>query len=261
MRFSAVLAVLLVALLTACQKKEEPEAQAAAEPAPPAPVVVQEFLPLTTETVTWERRQPKCKGGQCASVTVDVVRFPGNPELSALIEQELVGLIQGPLNQGELTLDDYAAGFLARADKRSTANLTARLLRQTGALVVIRLDTNLYTGGAHGIPVTAFLNYDRHLNRRLLLDDVVQDGRRPALADLARKAHEVWLMENGFTDSAFAQQWPFVETDNFALGSQGLVLAYNVYALAPYSAGQPELLLPYAGLQGILRPEWIFASP
>lgn len=261
MRISVGLVVLVATLLTACHKKEEPELQAVAEPAPPAPVVVQEFLPLQTETVAWERQQPKCKGKQCASVTVDVVRFPDNAELSALIEKELVGLIQGPLNQGEPTLDGYATGFLARADKRSTASLRAGLLRQTGALVVVRLDTSLYTGGAHGIPVTAFLNYDRHLNRRLLLDDVVQDGRRPALVDLARKAHEAWLKQNSFTDSAFVEQWPFVETDNFALGSQGLILAYNVYALAPYSAGQPELLLPYAELQGILRPEWILASP
>lgn len=261
MRARSAFCLAMLVTLASCTKQEPPALPAVEEPAPPAPVVVQEFLPLKTETLSFTRQVPACKGKACGQLTVDMVRFPDNPALSALVEKELVGLVQAPINQGESTVDAYAADFLARADKRSAATLKARLLRQTGPLVLLRLDTGLYTGGAHGMPVTAFLNYDRHLNRRLQLDDVVQDGHRPALVELARKAHEAWLVQHGFTDPDFRRQWPFVETDNFALTAEGLVLAYNVYAIAPYSEGQPELLLSYADLANILKPEWILPTP
>jgi len=36
-----------------------------------------------------------------------------------------------------------------------------------------------------------------------------------------------------------------------------MVIKYDSYQIAPYSAGQPELLIPYEALKGILRPEYL----
>lgn len=260
---AGVSAVCLVLLLTACEKKEAAPVPAPAEtPAPPAPVVVQDFLPLKTESVRWDRKAGKCKGKLCAEVHADFTRFPDNPALSSLLEKELSAMASDtPMTEGDATVSGFADHFLKKAGKRYGAWLNANVLRQSGALVAVQLDTSLYTGGAHGQPVTRFLNYDRRQNRELVLDDVVKDGARPALVAAARKAHAAWKQAKGFTDAAYDKTWPFVETDNFTLGDKGLVLKYQAYAIAPYSEGQPELLLPYAELQGILKPEWLLPSP
>lgn len=40
----------------------------------------------------------------------------------------------------------------------------------------------------------------------------------------------------------------------------GLVVKYDAYTIAPYSHGQPEILIPYERLRGVLRPEFIPAG-
>jgi hypothetical protein len=42
-----------------------------------------------------------------------------------------------------------------------------------------------------------------------------------------------------------------------ALTDTGIVVKYQPYEIAPYSSGQPELLIPYSELKGILRPEYL----
>lgn len=259
----------LALLLTGCQKKEPPPAPAAtaaAEVPPPAPVVMQDFLPLKTAALRWDRKSEKCSGKgrskACAEVHADYLRFPDNAELSALLEKELVALASdSPMSSGDDTVSAFADHFLKKAGKHYEARLSARVLRQSSALLALQLDTSLYTGGAHGQPATRFLNYDRRSNRLLLLDDVVKDGARPALAALASQAHAAWKKEKGHGDADFARTWPYAETDNFTLTEKGLLLKYQSYAIAPYSEGQPELLIPYEALRDVLKPEWILPAP
>lgn len=254
-----LLVICALAILVGCEKKEAASEQAVVEaPRPPMPVVVQAFLPLKVEPQTFKKRKAGCKGEKCAEVVVDAVRFPENAALTSLLEKTLVGLSQELLNEGSATFESYANTFLKSAGDYYSATLNAKMMRQQGPLVLIRLDAHLYTGGAHGMPVTSFLNYDRQQNRALTLDDVVQDGKRPALIEKLKQAHAAWLKASGDdTNADFQKLWPFVETDNFALTDKGMAFVYQAYAIGPYSYGQPELLIPYTELATILKPEWL----
>ncbi|MDT4858590.1 hypothetical protein FQZ97_930660 [compost metagenome] len=57
-------------------------------------------------------------------------------------------------------------------------------------------------------------------------------------------------------DPEFVNNWPFEHTENAALGYAAMLLKYDVYSIAPYSSGHPELAIPYAQLDGILKPEY-----
>jgi hypothetical protein len=173
----------------------------------------------------------------------------------------LVALTQQLFNEGATTLESYTKSFLKQGENYYSSYLKATLLRQSGPLVLIRLDADTYTGGAHGIKATAFLNFDRQQNRALQLDDIIQDGKRPALITALQAVHEAWLIKNNATDPDTRKTWPFVETDNFALSESGVEFVYQSYAIAPYSSGQPSLTVPYAALKGILKPEWMLAGP
>lgn len=265
MRLPFILVMTFLAALTACSKHEQPspatEVETEKELAPPAPVIVDSFLPLSAEPVTMLKYATKCKKGQCAEVRIDSLRFPANSALTALIEQSLVGQTGDLINEGGSSYESYIKSYLADAVKNGEASLTAKLIRQTGPLVLLRLDTYVYSGGAHGMPGSAFLNFDRRRNKRLSLDDVVRDGKRAALMDKLREVHGAWRQQEGYTDADFLKTWPFVETDNFALMEDGIVFGYAAYEIAPYAAGLPELKIPYVELQDILKPEWLMAKP
>ncbi|MGH8492514.1 MAG: RsiV family protein [Moraxellaceae bacterium] len=247
--------LLLSLLLASCQKHEEVVApsEPVVQAAPPAPVVVQEFLALKTQTQTWERIAPSCRQKDCAKAAASIVQFPDKSDLSVLVQKSLLQLAEaGSSARGE-SLEVFADNFLNKASRRHEAKLRATLLRQQGPLVAVQLDADFYTGGAHGKSATRYLNYDRHAERLLTLDDVMLDGQRPAFVQAEKEAHQAWMKGKGIDSSS---QWPFKESDNFTLEAEGVLIKYNAYDIGPYSAGQPELLIPYAALKGILKPEW-----
>lgn len=259
-RLLVVMPVLL--LLASCQKETPtpaPAATTAAAPVPaPPPVVVQPFLPLKVQKVQWQLRQPGCKAKKdCATAAADFLRFPDNPELSALLEKQLVALAAGDtLSPANASVSDYVDHYLKKAGRRYEIVFNATLLRQAGPLVLLKLETYEFTGGANGARSTRYLNYDRAGKRQLLLDDVVVDGQRPALSEKLRTAHAAWSAKQGL-----GGDWAFQDTDNFALEADGLRFKYAAYAIAPRVLGEPEFLLPYAGLAGVLRPEWVLQEP
>lgn len=252
---AGVLMVLAALLLGGCQKEVPPAPVASAEKPAPAPVVLQDFLPLATEAVRWQRQRPGCKGRQCAEVKADYLRFPASPELSAVLEQALLKMAATEPS-ASATVSAYANQFLADAGAHYGLWLNARVLRQQGPLLALQLDVNQYTGGAHGMPLTRYLNIDRRSGKVLVLDDVVQAGQRPALTALLQQAHAQWRQGQGL-----AGDWPFRETDNFTLAEAGLRFKYDAYDIAPYALGQPEFLLPYSALQAVLKPEWLPGAP
>ncbi|HYG46101.1 MAG TPA: RsiV family protein, partial [Bordetella sp.] len=85
----------------------------------------------------------------------------------------------------------------------------------------------------------------------------------PAFVQALQRAHTAWLAQNEDArrdPAAYNRMWPFQESDNFAFTLEGMVIKYDAYSIAPYSHGEPELLIPYAELQGILRPEFLPAA-
>ncbi|MEE2869056.1 MAG: RsiV family protein, partial [Pseudomonadota bacterium] len=73
---------------------------------------------------------------------------------------------------------------------------------------------------------------------------------------LARDAHTQWLDQQKL-DQNFRDSWPFDQTDQAYFSEQGLVLLYNVYHIAPYAMGQPELTLRYDALEGVIRDTYL----
>ena len=216
---------------------------------------------LATEAVKWKRSKPGCTG-QCPTLEVDSVRFPGDQALTALVERAMVELtgLDPDRPRPYATVAEYEQYFWRTAGPRDETVLQASVKRQSGDLVVLQIDSYQYTGGAHGVPATQYLNCLRSRQQVLSLEDVLVPGQRAAYGQALRRAHQRWLQTN--TDaqqdpSGYARLWPFQESDNFALGENGLIVKYSAYSIAPYSHGEPELAIPYDELQGVLKPEYL----
>jgi hypothetical protein len=214
--------------------------------------------PLEAQRIAWEHQRDACQATDCALVNVDTLRFIEEPALSELIERRLLAMTgDSPGRTPAATLADYEREFLQRADARWATYLQAKILDQHGQLTVVELSSYLATGADHGMPGRGFINYDRRQDRALGLQDVLLPGQEDAFWRLAAQAHKRWLVRNGFDqDAGFVADWPFQRTENVALKKDEVLLKYPVDRIAPYSAGHPELHLPYALLHGILKPEY-----
>lgn len=214
--------------------------------------------PLPVQRVAWESIQPDCTGDTCPLVNIDTLIFPDETQLNGLIEQRLLQMTNdSPGAPLPASLQSYEKDFLHSAKRGWHTYLQAKVREQHDQLVIIEFSSYLSTGGAHGMPGRGFINYDRRLQKALSLQDMLLPGQTDAFWSLAGQAHQRWLTANQLAqDPEYISNWPFERTENVALGQAEVLLKYDVYSIAPYSSGHPQLTIPYSQLQGILKPQY-----
>ena len=112
-----------------------------------------------------------------------------------------------------------------------------------------------YTGGAHGMEVKKFMNFNMKLGRELTLQDVFQENQMETLRSLIKnKLMESFAEEshNSLTDAGFFQD-SVPLTENFYLTTFGVGFHYNPYEIAPYAFGSPEVFLKRDEINIILK--------
>lgn len=122
-------------------------------------------------------------------------------------------------------------------------------------LLVYRINYNEYTGGAHGIYMTTYLNFDLGLMRPLRLDDIFVGDYQEPLTDL------IWnqlMADNGaktraeLEDMGYGSTGEIAATENFYFNKDGITFYYNVYDITPYAMGPVIVSLPFQMLEHML---------
>lgn len=214
--------------------------------------------PVQPKRIAWEHAQPGC-AVRCPLLNVDTLHYHNEPLLNAQIEARLLRLAdpdrQFPPADSLLA---FERNFLPAAEPGWSNYLQAKQRDSHGSIVVVELSSYLDRRGAHGMPGRGFINYDRKEKRLLQLEDLLLPGQTDAFWAVAEQAHAAWLKHNQpDQDPEFIAQWPFKPTGHVALLKTQLLLKYDVYAIAPYSSGHPELTIDYAQLKGILKPHYL----
>lgn len=218
---------------------------------------------LFTQPLKYEKTAPNCRG-DCPSLKVDSLIFPGVPILTELVDHALVVLTAigsaSPLPY--TTLNEFEEHYWQTAGPRDETLLSAKAIYRNKSLTVLELNTwQYFTGAAHGIPATQYLIWDNEQEKVLGTNDIFQPGRYDDYVKILQQAHQQWaqkaIKESQLNANDFQRLWPFQPNDNLAFTDKGIVVKYNAYDIAPYYMGQPEILLDYQQLSSILKPEYL----
>ncbi|WP_110685862.1 RsiV family protein [Salinicola aestuarinus] len=222
---------------------------------------------LRTEPVVKSAHEPGCSGDGCATVEADYLRFPASPALSADLERRLFGLAGGisdSADGGAPSFDAFAGRVFAAASREPrrtdgvpsyVADLGAQVVADNRHARVIQLDGYLFSGGAHGLPLTDYMVIDRDTLTVVSLDDMLLPGQHPAYERALARAHQRWM--DGDDIMVNEANWPLSTSGNAAPLAEGLSVKYQVYELGPYAIGQPTLTIPYSELGGVIKPRYL----
>ena len=221
---------------------------------------------LESKVETLEMLAPDCTSPEeCTSVTIRREVFVDRPALNDAIYAQLLQQLQGSGDSEEAaadSLDKVAQQFIDDAGAvseisaaRWELNGDAKQLARRGDLLTIVVNSYLYTGGAHGMPVSHWLNWDLAKEQPVALTDVLAPGQAQAFWKLAEASHQQWLDSQG-VDGEFRKNWPFTHSDDFRLTDQGIELLYGVYTLGPYSMGEVTLTIPRDRLSTLVREKY-----
>ena len=246
----------LALCLSACDQPEPPKPVKPASP-PVAKTEPVALSPLAVKTEKWKKTKPKCQGEDCPYIDVELAQ-PADAALAALIDKTLAGMVF--IDDKQPTFNTIAAlsqYFWPKTEGQWNIYLQSKVLRQYKNVLVLQLDSETYSGGAHGLGVTRYLNINRENQQLLTLSDVLEPSKDAEFWALVQAQHQPWLKANELSDPESVKTWPFIKTDNFALTEQGLTVKYQSYDIAPYAVGQPEFTVPYSQLKGIVKPAYL----
>ena len=275
-------------LLTACQPKLQPTSEPD-EIETPASTAVIKPVQLEGGTDKLQFTLPECDNNSCPEVSIEHLQSNQqfvdqyidqaiikhvNDILSLLpnytrINEELTpaSTAQSQEDQLEVQLQPAMALFLQLDQELKDLNVAhkisltvkPRIINAGQPLATVMLNSNHYLGGAHGSSTQKYYNFDLKQQKLMQLEDILQPKQKANLEKIAHHAFENWVIETELaTDpKEYEQAWKFSLADNFYLSPQGLVLQYGEYEIGPYVVGLPRLIIDYAQLKTVLKPEYL----
>jgi hypothetical protein len=142
-------------------------------------------------------------------------------------------------------------------------NITADIVRQDSSITVIQIFGETYSGGAHGGTSTQFINWNTKADRKTTLDDILINGYEDKLtkiADSIFRKNEKLSNTASLVPDYFFKNGRFSLNKNFMITPLALRFLYNEYEIKPYSAGQTEILIPYAQIKTLLKPNTVITQ-
>jgi hypothetical protein len=121
-------------------------------------------------------------------------------------------------------------------------------------MLCIRLDTYIFTGGAHGYASTRYLNFDKGRGKELDAEELFSkpDGFASYAEAAFRKQHKIEpdapINSTGF----MFEDNRFILPENIGLAAEGLILHYNPYEAASYADGALILEFPFSEIRDYL---------
>lgn len=136
-------------------------------------------------------------------------------------------------------------------------NIKGRISDIHNNIINYIIESDVYTGGAHGLFTITLLNIDRTNGYELKLSDIFVENYEERLTNALTNA---LMMQLGAKDINEVKELGYVtmndmySTENFLLKKDSIVFVYNRYDIAPYSHGITRLAIDRNDIKELLKP-------
>lgn len=218
------------------------------------------FEPLTITTDSCEN---------CTSVRIEIPQATGKTKLSKTINNALEGEIIALLNfyeesnaqnleeAKETFLNDYKEvnGKFSEESMPWEATVEGSITFENESIITIKLESYIYTGGAHGYGTNRFLNFDKLNGAELYQENLFTDLEEfKTFAETLFRKQENIPAEGSINDTGFMFETErFYLPDNMGYTENGLLLYYESYEIASFADGPIILTVPYAKANAFLK--------
>lgn len=134
------------------------------------------------------------------------------------------------------------------------ARIKGKVVYENEELVTIRLNSYIFTGGAHGYSSTHFLNFNKKNGEEIERNQLFKDRDKfEEIAEMKFREQESIPEDVSINSTGFMfDRDDFYLPENIGFTYDGIQLLYNPYEVASYADGAIELTLPYQEVQEFL---------
>ncbi len=218
------------------------------------------FEPLTIATDSCDN---------CTSVRIEIPEATGKTKLSktinAALEGEIIALLNFDEESNAQNLEEAKEAFLYDYEELNgkfpeeampwEATIEGNITFENESIITIKLESYIYTGGAHGYGTNRFLNFDKIISKELYQEDLFNnlDEFKTYAETLFRKQENI-PAEGSINNTGFMFETEnFYLPDNLGYTEDGLLLFYEPYEIASFADGPITLTIPYAEANKFLK--------
>ena len=204
----------------------------------------------------------------CPEIKITVPKALGSAQIDKVInnaiKEELIYLLNfnDELNASDIesAIRSFTKGYtdlksqFAEEATPWEAAVNAVVSYEDKNIVTIKIDSYLFTGGAHGYNTTHYLNFDKQKTKELNTEDLFKNN-----SDFEEYAESKFRIQEGIPTEANINSTGFMfETglfylpQNIGYTKDGIQLFYEQYEIASYADGPIILTFPYSELQKYL---------
>ncbi len=264
-KFSITTLVIII-LLSSCELPKKKSDETVNEDVQEQSSSVGKDLNYSLKTI--KKSTGDCENSGCAKVKVVYPKYEGSQGkfVNGRIEQKVAevlldfvpkgGNADSPGGAVDAILKDFENVQKEFGDlsEQWEINVSIDVAYMKEDLITIVINTESYTGGAHGSNTTHYINYDWNKRKELKVSDVVKDQEKlSAVAEqYFRKANNIKSNES-LGDKGFYFDSGFELNDNIGYTSEGLNIYFNSYEIAPYAMGPTSIIIPYSEVKDLLK--------
>ncbi|CDF81069.1 conserved hypothetical protein (DUF4163, DUF3298) [Formosa agariphila KMM 3901] len=162
-------------------------------------------------------------------------------------EDQRINAIEDQINSFNTEYTNFKNQFPESAQEWE-AQIDGEVMYETPELISISLTSYTNTGGAHGILVITFLNFNGQTGELIETNKLFDD--QDEFYEFAKPYfnEEISNKKDLVVDSE-----SFVLPQNIGYSADGLILLYNTYEIAPYAAGITEFIIPFNDANSYLK--------
>lgn len=135
------------------------------------------------------------------------------------------------------------------------AKINGELTYEDAAIVTIKIDSYIFTGGAHGQSTTRFLNFDKKKSVQIETSSLFEeDPKLLTYVESKFRSQEKIPEGSSINSTGFMfENNEFYLPESIGYTKEGIQLLYEEYEVASYAEGPVVLLLPYHEVEPFLK--------
>lgn len=229
----------------------------------------EEKKPLTFTTKTIEKKLEDCEPeeGDCTFINLTFpVAENGTGEAERInkkIEDFIVRTIdyqdEENAEKAEQLAENFIEDYKEAADEFPEyelaweATINGKVNYRSPAVISIKFNTSIFTGGAHGYRSTNYINFNPETGRILTSADLFTKEFVDFVERDFREKNEIPLDDNINSTGLLFENDEFHLPANIGFSENEVILHYNAYDIAPYSAGNFVFIYSKAEVEQYLK--------
>lgn len=205
----------------------------------------------------------------CANVSIAIPKALAQTKLSEAINialrEELIALLNFDEESDAQTIEEAVNAFAKEYRNLNEkfpeesmpweANIKGDLTYENEQLLTIKLESYLFTGGAHGYSTIRFLNFDKLQSKELEQQELFNNLEKfENFAEVAFRKQENIALDTPINSTGFMfEAEHFTLPENIGYTEEGILLFYEPYEIASYADGAILLTLPFKDVNTFLK--------